>query len=91
MLTAIYYPCRAQVRYLLTHYGAEHSFFVSDIAINAKSAAIYVNANELADILGVLVGAYNGVLSMERIPGGETITRAERTEELNRNAQDYFN
>ena len=65
--------------------GAEHSFFVSDIAINAKSI-VYVNANELADILGVPSDAYNGVLSMERIPGGEAITRAERTEELNRNA-----
>ena len=66
--------------------GAEHSFFVSGIATNAKSATIYVNADELATILGVPIGAYNGVLSMERIPGGETTTRAERAEELNRNA-----
>ena len=66
--------------------GTEHSFFVSDIAANAKSATIYVNTDELAVILGVPIGAYNGILSVEVIPGGESITRAERTEELNRNA-----
>ncbi len=57
-----------------------------DIAANAKSGCIYVNAEELADILALPEGAYNGALSTEIIPGGETTTRAERIDALNRNA-----
>ncbi len=62
------------------------TFIVADIAANAKAGCIYVNANELAEILSLPQGAYNGALSMEAVPGGETTTRAQRLEELNRNA-----
>jgi len=66
--------------------GERHTFTVSYIAANAKSASIYVNANELAEILGVPAGAYNGVLSMEQMPSGAVATKAGRMEELDRNA-----
>jgi putative ABC transport system permease protein len=66
--------------------GEEHTFTVADIATNAKSASIYINANELSEILGVPGGTYIGALSMEKIPGGVTVTKAQRLENLNRNA-----
>jgi putative ABC transport system permease protein len=61
-------------------------FTVMDIAANAKTGYVYVNASELAELLEAPEGAYNGVLSLEPIPGGETTTRAERIDELNRSA-----
>ncbi|MGL5437978.1 MAG: FtsX-like permease family protein [Lachnospiraceae bacterium] len=66
--------------------GAEYAFTVTDIAANAKSSSIYINANELSEILGLSAGCYNGVLSMEKMPGGAAVTKAERIEELDRNA-----
>lgn len=66
--------------------GEKHTFTVADIATNAKSASIYINANELSEILGVPGGTYIGALSMEKIPGGVTVTKAQRLEDLNRNA-----
>lgn len=45
--------------------GTTYRFTVADIAVNAKSAGVYINAIELAKILGLPDGAYNGALSME--------------------------
>lgn len=66
--------------------GAEYSFTVTDIAANAKSASIYVNANELSEILGLPISSYNGVLSMEKMNGGVAVSKAQRIDDLNRNA-----
>lgn len=66
--------------------GEECAFIVTDIASNAKSAGIYIDAKELSEILGLPAGSYNGVLSMEKINGGVAVSMAQRIEELNRNA-----
>lgn len=66
--------------------GVEYTFTVADIAANAKSAGIYINANELSEILGIPAGAYNGVLSMEKMPDGISVTKSQRIDYLNRNA-----
>lgn len=66
--------------------GVKHTFTVADIATNAKSASIYINANELSEILGIPAGSYIGVLSMKKMPDGVTVTKAQRLDNLNRNA-----
>lgn len=66
--------------------GDEYIFTVVDIAANAKSTGLYINANELSEILEIPVGAYNGVLSMETMPGGITITRTQQIDRLDRDA-----
>ncbi len=67
--------------------GTGHSFIVAGVAANAKSAGIYAAGAELSTIMGIPPGAYNGILSMEKIPGGGTfITKSQRIDELNRNA-----
>ena len=66
--------------------GDEYIFTVVDIAANAKSTGLYINANELSEILEISVGAYNGVLSMETMPGGITITRTQQIDRLDRDA-----
>lgn len=63
------------------------NFAVAEIAVNAKSASIYVNAGELSQIMGIAAGSYNGIWSMEQAPrGGRTIEKAQHIEELKRNA-----
>lgn len=66
--------------------GTTYCFTVADIAVNAKSAGVYINAIELAKILGLPDGAYNGALSMEKLMGGIAMSKAGRIDELNRNA-----
>ena len=66
--------------------GEQHTFIVVEIADNAKSASVYINANELTEILELQAGAYNGVLSMEEMADGVAITKAQRIDNLNRNA-----
>ena len=67
--------------------GTDHSFTVTEIAANAKSASVYVNADELAEILGISDGAYNGILSMDKVTNWEeVITKNQRIDKLNRNA-----
>jgi putative ABC transport system permease protein len=64
-----------------------YDFTVKAIAENAKSASIYVNSEELAEIFGLPSGAYNGLLSMEEAPDCEKIiSKDQRIEYLNRNA-----
>ncbi|MBB5195961.1 FtsX-like permease family protein [Anaerocolumna cellulosilytica] len=64
--------------------GISLAFTVANIATNAKSANIYVNVNELSKILNVPIGAYNGILSTEKINGDVTITKEQRIDILNR-------
>jgi len=71
---------------VITIDGKAYSFTVADVAVNAKRASVYVNADVLAKILGAGDAAYNGILSMEKMPDGETIAKSERIEELERNA-----
>lgn len=64
-----------------------YNFAVAEIAVNAKSASIYVNAVELSEIMGIPAGSYNGIWSMEPAPnGGSTIEKAQRIDDLQRNA-----
>lgn len=67
--------------------GKKHiSLIVDDIAINAQARSVYINVQQLTEILGIPHGAYNGVLSSAALSGGTTISRTERVDELNRNA-----
>lgn len=66
--------------------GTVQEFTVTDIAFNAKSSSIYINAGELSDIMGINGNAYNGILSIEKINKGFSTSKAQRTDDLNRNA-----
>ncbi len=66
--------------------GVSHEVTVADIAVNAKSANIYVNADELSKALNVPIGAYNGVLSMEKLNDGVATTKDQRINTLNKEA-----
>lgn len=66
--------------------GEKHTFLVEEIAVNAKSENIYMNGQELTEILGIAAGAYNGVLSMDEIAGDTVTNSDQRIEQLNRNA-----
>lgn len=66
--------------------GVRLEVTVADIAANAKSANIYVNADELSKALNVSKGAYNGILSMKKMNGGASTIKEQRIEALNRNA-----
>lgn len=66
--------------------GTVRELTVTDIAFNAKSSSIYINASELSDIMGIDDGAYNGILSIEKINKGFSTSKAQRTDDLNRNA-----
>lgn len=62
------------------------SCIVDDIAINAQARSVYINIQQLTDILGISRGAYNGALSSTALFGGTSISSTERVDELNRNA-----
>ncbi|MFA9464867.1 MAG: FtsX-like permease family protein [Velocimicrobium sp.] len=67
--------------------GTSHNFTVAGIAQNAKLASLYVNADEVAEILGIPFSAYNGLLSIDEIADcDEEITKDQRIETLKRNA-----
>lgn len=67
--------------------GEKHiSLIVDDIAVNAQARSVYINVQQLTEILGVPHGAYNGALSSAALSGGTIIGHTERVDELNRNA-----
>lgn len=67
--------------------GEKHiSLIVDDIAVNAQARSVYINIQQLTEILGVPHGAYNGALSSTALSGGTIISHTERVDELNRNA-----
>lgn len=66
--------------------GVQRKFIVEDIAVNAKSKSIYINGQQLSEILGVPTGAYNGVFSSNLMSGDDVITKAQRIDDLSRNA-----
>lgn len=59
--------------------GREYTFDVAGVAANAKAESILANAAQLAEIMGIPAGAYNGVWTMEKpADGGETTDREQR-------------
>ncbi len=67
--------------------GTKHNFLVMGIAENANAASVYVNADELTEIMGIPSGSYNGIVSMaEPADYDKLITKSQRIERLDRNA-----
>lgn len=63
-----------------------YQFIVGEIAVNAQTNHIYMNGEQLTEILGIAAGSYNGVFSAEKLGGGTAASKEQRKEELNRNA-----
>ncbi len=66
--------------------GIRYKFTVAAIAYNAKSDSIYMNADELSQILGVSADTYNGILSREKIIGGTATNKEQKIDDLERAA-----
>lgn len=63
-----------------------YQFIVGEIAVNAQTNHIYMNGEQLTEILGITAGSYNGAFSAEKLGGGTAASKEQRMEELNRNA-----
>lgn len=63
-----------------------YQFIVGEIAVNAQTNHIYMNGEQLTDILGITAGSYNGAFSADKLGGGTAASKEQRMEELNRNA-----
>lgn len=63
-----------------------YQFIVGEIVVNAQTNHIYMNGEQLTEILGITAGSYNGVFSAEKLGGGTAASKEQRMEELNRNA-----
>lgn len=66
--------------------GKRQDFRVKDIAVNADSKSFYINGQQLCEMLGAPAGAYNSVFSLYEMQGRDLTTKAQRIEELKRNA-----
>lgn len=66
--------------------GIRRTFLVKDMAVNAKSNGIYMNGAQLAEILGVTAGAYNGVFCTDEMEGDTVTAKSQRMDDLRRNA-----
>lgn len=66
--------------------GKSYSFTVKEIAVNAKSNHIYMNGAQLAKMLDIPSGAYNGILSAAPFEGDVVTNKAQRIAQLNRNS-----
>lgn len=64
----------------------QQSFIVEEIAMNAKAQCIYMNGQELTELLGVKTGAYNGIFSKNEMSGNDVTTKEQHIKDLNRNA-----
>ncbi len=64
----------------------QHPFIVGEIAANAQTNHIYMNGEQLAEILGITTGSYNGAFSADKLGGGTITSKEQRIEELNRNS-----
>lgn len=58
--------------------GVEYTLVVSDIAVNATSGCVYMDKNILTELLGIPAGAYNGIMSMNPLKDGGTVTTYEQ-------------
>ncbi|TCL57546.1 FtsX-like permease family protein [Kineothrix alysoides] len=66
--------------------GRKYIFAVAGVAANAKAESILANAAQLAEIMGIPEGTYNGVWSMEKPAGGITTDREQRILRLEKDA-----
>lgn len=64
----------------------QYPFIVGEIAVNAQTNHIYMNGEQLTEILGITAGSYNGVFSADKLGGGTVTSKEQRIEELNRNS-----
>lgn len=71
---------------VITISDERHQFIVGEIAANAQTNHIYMNGEQLTEILGITAGSYNGVFSAEKLKGGIVTSKEQRIEELNRNS-----
>lgn len=71
---------------VITIAGEQHQFIVEEIAANAQTNHIYMNGEQLTEILGITAGSYNGVFSADKLKGGTVTSKEQRIEELNRNS-----
>ena len=66
--------------------GKQYQFIVGEIAVNAQTNHIYMNGEQLTEILGVAAGSYNGVFSADKPEAGTVTSKEQRMEELSRNS-----
>lgn len=66
--------------------GEQYQFIVGEIAANAQTNHIYMNGEQLTEILDITAGSYNGVFSSDKLGGGTVTSKEQRIEELNRNS-----
>lgn len=71
---------------VITIADEQHQFIVGEIAANAQTDHIYMNGEQLTEILGITAGSYNGVFSADKLEGGTVTSKEQRMEELNRNS-----
>lgn len=71
---------------VITIADEQHQFIVGEIAANAQTHHIYMNGEQLTEILGITAGSYNGVFSADQLKGGTVTRKEQRIEELNRNS-----
>ncbi len=64
----------------------QHQFIVGEIAANAQTNHIYMNGEQLTEILDITAGSYNGAFSADKLKGGTVTSKEQRIEELNRNS-----
>lgn len=60
-------------------------FIVEEIVVNAQTNHIYMNGDQLTEILGITAGSYNVVFSADKLKGGTVTSKEQRIEELSRN------
>lgn len=71
---------------VITIADEQHQFIVEEIAVNAQTNHIYMNGEQLTEILCITAGSYNGVFSADKLKGGTVTSKEQRIEELNRNS-----
>lgn len=71
---------------VLTIADKPYQFIVGEIAANAQTNHIYMNGEQLAEILDIEAGSYNGVFSADKLRGGTVTSKEQRMEELNRDS-----
>lgn len=85
------YGVRVGDALLVSANGNSRDYEVLAVAANAKTASIYMDAGQLASLAGLPAGSFNGMLRAEAPGAGwpadaQVISKAERIEELERNA-----
>lgn len=64
----------------------QYLFIVGEIAVNAQTNHIYMNAEQLTQILNITDGSYNGVFSAHKLKDGTVTSKEQRIEKLKRNS-----